>query len=492
MSPKKKEQFDPHAPAHGVSETPSMDIGAVQPSGTSVSQVSQLLTAQAEYAANSRRIVDGFVKNADSLVEDLKATRREVKRVQLHSALQEIYTKNSGDYGKCEQEWDDIIEKAKQDEDFVALEGGTGAIERYAADKLTRYREIAIKKAHELACESRAGILTQEITAKQTDLRINLSAAVNAETPEENIRAVRENIKLYTDIGELLEGKQADGTPVFKEIDKANVLERTKTLLAESYARRVAVSLKSTADYDAFRSRIADDVQKLKFGELLGWKPDAPVYKDDGTRDTEFENVLGLEVNFLKFCGNAKKSILDELKQRAKVFQKQMEMTTKRGLVDQTIRGEKYPDPGNATYKSAVSEYYTEFHNNTILPLLNNDKNSERFAQIAKEEKAFISKFKFLPAQMTDFLQTQFEYGQPQSSAMACDVANYVYSHRAGYVVYADPSYLRKGGLMLYGARLYDNGIPPEAVQELVKKVKNVPESVINERAKMFANPMTF
>ena len=31
MSPKKKEQFDPHAPAHGVSETPSMDIGAVQP-----------------------------------------------------------------------------------------------------------------------------------------------------------------------------------------------------------------------------------------------------------------------------------------------------------------------------------------------------------------------------------------------------------------------------------------------------------------------------
>ena len=489
MSPKKKEQFDPHAPAHGVSETPNADIGAVQPSGTSVSQVSQILAAQAEYATNSRRIVDGFVKNADLLVEDLRQTKREVKRGQLYSALQEIYIKNSGDYGKCELEWDAVIEKAKQDEDFVALEGGMGAIERYAADKLTRYREIASKKAGELACESRVGILTNQITAKQKDLRINLSEAANVETPKENIRAVQENIKLYTDIEKLLESKQVDGTPVFKEIDKANVLEQTKALLAESYARRVAVNLKSTADYDAFKSRIADDVQKLKFGELLGWKPDAPVYKDDGTRDTEFENVLGQEVNFLEFCGNAKKSILDELKQRTKMFQKQMEMTTKRGLVDQTIRGEKYPDPGNATYKSAVSEYYTEFHNNTILPLLNNDKNPERFKQIAQEEKAFVSKFKFLPAQMTDFLQDQFEYGQPQSSAMACDVANYVYSHRAGYVVYADPSYLRKGGLMLYGARLYDNGVQPEAVQELVKKIKNVPESVINERAKMFANP---
>ena len=463
MSPKKKEQFDPHAPAHGVSETPSMDIGAVQPSGTSVSQVSQVLTAQAEYATNSRRIVDGFVKNADPLVEDLKATRREVKRVQLHSALQEIYTKNSGDYGKCEPEWDAVIEKAKQDEDFVVLEGGTGAIEQYATDKLTRYREIAIKKARKLACESRAGILTQEITAKQTDLRI--------------------------DIEKLLESKQVDGTPVFKEMDKVNVLEQTKALLAESYARRVALNMKSTADYDAFRIRIADDVQKLKFGELLGWNPDAPVYKDDGTRDTEFEKVLGQEVNFLEFCRDAKESILSELKHREKMFQKQMEITTKRGLVEQTIRGEKYPDPGNATYKSAVSEYYTEFHNTTILPLLNNDKNQERFKQIAQEEKAFISKFKFLPAQMTDFLQNQFEYGQPQSSAMACDVANYVYSHRAGYIVYADPSYLRKGGLMLYGARLYDNGTPPETVQELVKKIKNVPESVINERAKMFANP---
>lgn len=489
MSPKRKEQFDPHAPAHGVPETPNTDIGAIQPSGTSINQVSQVLTAQTEYATNSRRIVDGFIKNASLLLEDLKRTRREVKRNQLYRDLQEIYIKNNKDYGKCEPEWSAVIEKAKQDEDFVALENGTGAIDLFAADILTPYRETAIAEARKLACESRAGILTKQITAKQTDLRINLSTAANAETPEENISAVRENIKLYTDIEKLLESEQTDGTPVFSELDKAKVLDRTKVLLAETYARKVAVKAKSTADYDMFISRIDDDVQKLKFGELLGWQDGTPAYKDDGNRDTEFEKVLGLEVNFLEFCRDAKKSILNELRQRAKMFQKQMEITTKRGLVERTKRGEVFPDLGNATYKSAVSEYYTEFHDTVILPLLNNIKNPNRFAQIAKEEKDFISKFRFLPAQMTDFLQNQFEYGQPQSSAMACDVANYVYSHRAGYVVYADPSYLRNGGLMLYGARLYDNGTPPETVQELVKKIKNVPKSVIEERAKMFANP---
>lgn len=489
MSPKKKEQFDPHAPAHGVSDTRNSDIGAVQPSGTSINQVAQVLNAQAEYATNSRKIVDGFIKNADLLNEDLKTTRREVKRGQLYSALQEIYIKNNEDYGKCELEWSAVIDRAKQDEDFVALEGGTGAIDFYAATKLTRYRETAIAKARKLACESRVGILTNQITAKQTDLRINLSAAANAETPEENIRAVRENIKSFIDIENLLESKQTDGTPVFLEADKADILGRTKVLLAESYARKTVLNSESAFEYEAFIDDIVKDRCKLKFGELLGWKEGTPLYKDDGTRDTDLEKVFGREANFLEFCGNAKENILKELGQRATVFQQKADMMAKRGLVERTKRGEVSPDPGNATYKSAVSEYYTDFHKNTILPLFNDDKNPNRFAQIAQEEKDFISKFHFLPAQMTDFLQAQFEYGQPQSSAMACDVANYVYSHKAGYVVYADPSYLRKGGFMLYGARLYDNGTPPETVQELVKKIKNVPENVIKERAKMFANP---
>lgn len=489
MSKKRTEQFDPHAPAHGVPSHGNMDIGAVTPSGTSVNQSMQVVNAQLQYAENSRTIVDGFVKNAELLVKELQETKRELKRGQLDCALQKIYLDNSLDYAKCEPLWDEVIQNAKKDEEFVTLEGGAGAIDILASKRLTRYRETAIARARQLASESRVGILTNQITKLQNDLCINFATGVTAKTSEENARAVQETIKAYQDINLVLESKQADGTPVFSEIDKATVIGNTNNLLAENYIRQKAEKLKNLGEYDILIKNIGDNTLKLKFGELLGWQEGTRFFKENGERDEAFEKLMGEEHNFLEYSRDIKKSILNMLENKAKVFSKQTDTGIKRGLVEQTLRGEKYPDPGNATYKSAVAEYYTEFHRNTIVPLMDNIDNPLRFKNTADEIKSFIMKFRFMPAQMTDFLQSQFESGLPQATAMACEVADFVFSRQAGYVVHADPLYLKKGGMMLYGARLYANGISPEITQALVSQIKNVPIAVINERAKMFANP---
>lgn len=432
------------------------------------------LDAAVEYSRNSAAYADNALKQLIDVGEQTRQLTLETKQHQLAQSLQAVYLANDANVEACNQGWNAVIEKAKKDNDFKSVAGETG-IATFADNIIQPYRFDAARKTIARNNQKLHDISVQQIKQKQNDLSIAYAAMASTDLQQ------RENgFLLYsnavTAIGDLVDKTNMSGEPVFNEAQKAAIVTGNVDILAQSYARARYAKTDNLTDKLKLIEEIGNGTHTVNLKEFFNI-PETFVPKDAK------EAVLG-EFSFGDVLEGTRERLVKELDAQYEKEVNAVQKAEKANLAKRVLDGEVAPNPRHAMYQEAASAYYSQLWDNDLKQIFAN-KDPRKYQQLIQLHTDFVKNFQFVPSRMTDAVEALMQHPDPMLVATACTLTDILVSEYP-HAVLEDKNFLQKGSVYVYGAKLFNNGTPPDIIASLVRGSLNVDERIKKERKEQF------
>lgn len=399
-----------------------------------------------------------------AVYEQERKLRLEVKTEQIKTALQNAFLNNNGDLLKCNEAWNTILTQAKADEQLTSIIDAA-SIENYVNNVVQSYRVGALKNAILQNNADYRKVCEFKIQNRQKDLDIAYSMMAN-EDP-----TIRQNgFLLYSnavhEMTELFDATNGSGEPVFGEADKLIISQQNKDILGAAYSRVQYAKQPSFID-------------KIKFIESIGNGTLSVDAKDffkgfENFTDKEKDGELGV-FHFYELSYKSRKELVNELKEKYLLENKEAKKARKKNLVQSVLSGEEVAMPSSEIYRQGVRNYYDGDFRANLLGTLNSD-DSDKDKKILQMHRDFIGKLRFIPSGMLDFVRSLVIHPDPQRVLIGCDLVDLITSEFSGARL-DDPNGMKGMSVLLFGNRLSKSGTPPDIVANFVRQMENTDEA---------------